>query len=1055
MKAKVFSAAGLVFGSGFCALIYQTTWLREFRLIFGNSTAASAAVVGIFMGGLGIGSALLGKRAEKSERPLAFYAQLEFFIAVGAALTPTLVSLVRALYIATGGALAMGNFFATCVRLLLAAVVLAAPTLLMGGTLPAMARFAVSDGDTSRRGLALLYGTNTLGAVAGALAGTFFLLERFGNHRTLYYACALNATIAALAWFSARRQSPISTLADAEPSTGSREAVAPFGFVLGAAAVTGFAFLLMELIWYRMLSPILGGTAFTFGLILAIALLGIGTGGVLYSFFTTDRRPTLNAFAFTCALEALFLAIPFALGDRIALSAMLLKPLAALGFAGRVAGWTGICAVIVFPAAFIAGIQFPMLLGLLGTGRKEIGLQTGTIYAWNTAGAIAGSLLGGFGLIPLLAATGAWKLDIAILIACAFAAAILGQRRSPTPWKSVPAILINTAVIFILIFAAGPTVAWRHGQIERMKKYTASPNEMRDLLHHLRRDILWQADGIESSIGISKTNSLAFIVNGKCDGNSTSDAGTQVMCGLLAGLTHPNPKQAAVIGLGTGSTAGWLAALPSMQQVDVIELEPVIAKFAALCAPVNHDALNNPKLHLIFGDGRELLQTNNKKYDLIVSEPSNPYRAGVASLFTRDYYETLARKLNPGGLFAQWLQAYEVDLRTIRIFYATFGSVFPHIETWQTQNGDLLLVGSKDPIRYDLDALRARIATEPFRTALPNVWQTTDLEGVFAHYVGNGKFARNMIQSTVVPLNTDDRMLLEFAFARNRQIEMSVSFSELRRDAAAAEANRPDALGHLDWKRVEDQRIGMLVSYDGPMKPEPGMTNEQARLLRTFDSYVANDFKGAREHWKAVGREPRNLRELMLVAESLADLGDESAAAYLDALRQTLPNVAEALRARLFGKQTRIEEARTALRNFVQALHADPWPNSDLVTRTLNSATDLLDRDNSSEEAIAIFHALETPFAVYSNNESREKALLRASMAIDGGKFGANVLRNVEALEPDVPWDLGFLRTRASCYRALKHPRAADADADVVDYLEAESGGLESIRTSRIARAGK
>ena len=270
-----------------------------------------------------------------------------------------------------------------------------------------------------------------------------------------------------------------------------------------------------------------------------------------------------------------------------------------------------------------------------------------------------------------------------------------------------------------------------------MKHYSSTPNEVRDLLHHLRRDILWQADGVESSIGISKTGSLAFIVNGKCDGNVISDAGTQVMCGLLGALTHPNPQQAAVVGLGTGSTAGWLAALPSIQQVDVMELEPVIARFAAQCAPVNHNALSNPKLNLIFGDGRELLQTNRKKYDLIVSEPSNPYRAGVASLFTRDYYETLAGKLNRGGLFAQWLQAYDVDLRTIRIFYATFGSVFPHIETWQTQNGDLLLIGSKEPIVYDTASMRKRLASEPFLTALPNVWRTTGLEGVFAHYVGN------------------------------------------------------------------------------------------------------------------------------------------------------------------------------------------------------------------------------------------------------------------------------------------------------------------------------
>jgi spermidine synthase len=1055
MKPKVFSGAALVFGSGFCALLYQTTWLREFRLIFGSSTAASAAVIGIFMGGLGLGSALLGKRAEKAARPLAFYAQLEFFIAISAALTPTLVSLVRMAYIASGGTFAMGNFMGTCVRLLLAAIVLAGPTLLMGGTLPAMARFAVSDADASRRGLALLYGMNTLGAVAGAVAGTFFLLERFGNHTTLYLACILNAGIAGLAWWSASGTEPLpEEAAEAHIVERSTDAAAPFALVLGAAAVTGFAFLLMELVWYRMLSPILGGTAFTFGLILAVALLGIGSGGVFYSLFATARRPTLNGFACTCALEALLLAIPFALGDRIALSAMLLKPLAALGFYGRVAGWAGICGVIVFPAAFIAGIQFPMLLGLLGKGRKEIGLQTGAAYAWNTGGAIAGSLVGGFGFIPLFSATGTWKIDIALLVACAFVAAIAGQRHSPKPWWALPSVLINTVAIFILIFATGPTVAWRHGQLDRMKKYTATPNQMRDLLHSLRRDILWQADGIESSIGISKTNSLAFIVNGKCDGNATNDAGTQVMSGLLAALTHPNPKRAAVVGLGTGSTAGWIAALPSIEQVDVMELEPVIARFAAQCATVNHDALHNPKLNLIFGDGRELLQTTKKKYDLIVSEPSNPYRAGVASLFTREYYETLACKLNRGGLFAQWMQAYDVDLRTVRIFYASFGSVFPYIETWQTHNGDLLLIGSKDPINYDAEVMRARIAAEPFRTALPNVWRTMDLEGVFSHYLGNGRFARTVIQSTDVPLNTDDRMLLEFAFARNRQSDTGLSFNQLRRDAAAAAADRPEVRGALDWNLVQDQRIAMSVEYEGPVRPQGQMSNEHARLLRIFDSYVSGDFTGTWEHWKTLAREPRNITELALVAECLAERGDETAPAYIEQLQKILPTEAEALRARFFWRQNRTVEAKRAMQNFLQALHSDPWPNPSLVARTLDIAIAIINGERDAEEAQAIFHGFDQPFAVYNAEGTRESALLRASMALDHGQAGKNILRYVVALEPNIPWDFGFLRLRSGCYTNLQDPRAGDAQSDLLDFLTAESGGLGSAHFPAAAKLG-
>ena len=200
MNSRTLSGACLIFGSGLAALLYQTTWLREFRLIFGNSTSASAAVLAIFMGGLGVGSALFGRRAEHSLRPLAFYARLEFFIALSAALTPFLIRIVRAAYIDLGGTFAMGMFAGTAVRLIFASIILAIPTLLMGGTLPAMARFAVTDNDDNRSGFALLYGTNTLGAVAGAGLGTFWLFERFGNHTTLYFACLLNVGVAGCAW---------------------------------------------------------------------------------------------------------------------------------------------------------------------------------------------------------------------------------------------------------------------------------------------------------------------------------------------------------------------------------------------------------------------------------------------------------------------------------------------------------------------------------------------------------------------------------------------------------------------------------------------------------------------------------------------------------------------------------------------------------------------------------------------------------------------------------------------------------------------------------------
>ena len=1043
VKSKLWPSGIIIFASGLTALLYQTTWLREFRLIFGNSTAASAAVLGIFMGGLGLGSALFGKRAESTYRPLAFYARLELLIAVSAGLTPTFLWLIRVAYIGSGGTFVMGSLLGSIVRLLLAATALAIPTMLMGGTLPALARFAVNEADSSRRGLALLYGLNTLGAVAGAAAGTFFMFEQLGNRATLYSACVLNLVVAGSAWLMSLREPALEIQTSTLSSLACQEPAAPFRLILFASAVTGFVFLLMELVWYRMLTPILGGTAFAFGMILAVGLLGIGLGGVTYSLFGGDRRPTLNGFACTCALEAFFITVPFALGDRIPIVAMLLQPLGMIGFCGKVAGWFALTSVIVLPTAIVAGFQFPMLLGLLGRGRDQIGSQTGAAYAWNTAGAIAGSLAGGFAFVPILTATGTWELAAFLLVVCAVIAAVVGQRQNVRLLQATLSIVISATVVLMWTFATGPTAAWRHSQLTSLKNYDSTPNETRDLLQALRRDILWEADGVETSIGISKSQSLAVIVNGKSDGNAKRDAGTQVMAGLLPALMHPHLERAAVIGLGTGSTAGWLAALPSIDRVDVVELEPVLTRFAHQCAPVNHNALENPKLNLIVGDGRELLLTTKQKYDVIVSEPSNPYRAGIANLFTREYYVAVAHKLNPGGLFAQWMQAYDMDLRTIRIFYSTISSVFSHIETWQTQSGDLLLIASNEPIQYDAEALRHRIATEPFQSALVKVWRTADLEGLFSHFVGNDKFARDIMRRPGIVLNTDDRMVLEFAFARNRQSGQRLSFDDMRRDAKLIGADRPIDPGELDWRKVEEQRNGMFLAYDHPPQSRDSMSEEEKTLVRAFRLYANDNLFGAWENWKLLRREPHNPIELIMVAECLAERGDETAVSYITELEKNARTEAQAIRARLLWRQNRTEEARSRMGEVLKLLHNDPWPMQALINRTIDLAIDMAQGPDRGSATRTIYTALQKPFAVYNSDETRMFALMRVSINLDGNLTGKHVLQSIEAAEPHIPWNFGFLKIRSVCYAAARHPLAADAESDLVEYVLAEPDILE------------
>ncbi len=990
-----------LFGSGFCALIYQTTWLREFRLIFGASTAATAAVLGIFMAGLGFGGIILGRISEKRARPLAFYAWLELFIALSAAVSPVLIFYARKFYIDFGGTMAAGMLNGTLIRLAMATIILGPSTFLMGGTLPAAARAVVKPDDVSRRALGSLYGVNTLGAVTGALFGTFYSFEHFGNHFTLWGATAINLIVAAAAFIVAKLLPKLEAGEKGEVSEEETDPVVSKVFVWFAAAVVGFAFFLMEMVWYRMLGPLIGGSTFSFGLILAWALLGIGLGGVAYALFDLKRSASLRAFAVTCAAEALFIAIPYALGDRVAVATMLLRPLGTLGFYGHVTAWSEICLLVIFPAAFISGIQFPLLVALLGKGRHGVGVQTGAAYAWNTIGALLGSLAGGFGFIPLLSAPGVWKLVVIVLSAVAIVA--IGIRSDEqTGW--VRALLpLGTAILapVLMLISVGPTAFWRHSPIGigRLKLYDVSPNDLRNAMQDIRRHIISDVDGVESSVGIQNADGISFIVNGKSDGNTRSDAGTQVMSGLIGAVLHPNPKQAMVVGLGTGSTAGWLAAVPTIEHVDVAELEPVVLNVAKLCAPVNRHALENPKVRVIIGDGRELLLTSRTNYDLIVSEPSNPYRAGVASLFTREFYESVKNRLNPGGIFLQWVQSYGIDDRTIETFYRTLGAVFPNIESWQPQTGDLLLVASKEPLQYDASALRERISSEPFKQAMVASWRGTQLEDFLAHYVGNLKMTRAIQNLEPGPINTDDRPVIEFAFARSIDAPNGFQINNLLKTARATHCDRPAINESLiDWDWVE------------------------------FARTPSNQAKG-----------PVTFFQIEIAATNLAIQAKPEAANYIDQIAPIVPADAEAIRALLNWKQGNAKEATEALVRFFRIAHEDPWPDPALINASLALAEEIVHSAQSPEIATSIYDVLSTPLCVWNSEFAREVRIISIAKAADGNRFGERTLRTLGALEPNTVWNRQFLETRKNAYNAVHDPRANQATQDLEQFMRHEA----------------
>jgi spermidine synthase len=1033
LSPAVWAVAPLVFGSGLCALVYQTAWQREFRLIFGASTAASAAVVAVFMGGLGLGGLWLGSRADRQANPLRFYAALETLLALTAITTPALLDVARGVYLSLGGTVVLGRLGGTAIRLVLAGLVLLPSTFIAGGTLGAAARAVEHAGDRRRRNTAMLYGWNTLGAVVGCLAATFWLFESVGTRRTLWLAAAANLLVAVVALVLSRSWRGAAVVGkEEETESVERAGAAPAPIVLAGAAAVGFVFFLLELVWYRMLGPILGGTVYTFGLLLAVALAGIAAGGILYTVVFRRYATSLTAFAATCLLEAIAVAVPYLLGDELALLANGMRPAPGSGLWAYLPGWTLITAVVVLPPSVIAGAQFPLLVALLGRGRAGVARDVGRAYFWNTVGGISGALAGGFGLLPLLSAPGCWKGAVVLLATVALAAVAIQRHER----KGLAVVAVAGILVVVACFQAdGPTAVWRHSSIgvgRANVPASPAPNALKAWVNDMRRSIVWEREGVESSVAVQALAGLSFVVNGKVDGNARNDAPTQVMSGLIGTLLHPGARRSLVIGLGTGSTAGWLAAVPSMERTDVVELEPAILDVARMCGPVNHDAIDNPRVHVIEGDAREVLMAGREKYDLVQSEPSNPYRAGVASLFTQEFYEAVASRLEPRGLFLQWVQAYDVDEWTISTIVATLGAVFPDIEIWQTHQTDLLLVASRETRRLDVAALRGLIREEPLATALRGAWRAVELEDVLARFVAGPALVRS-VRGRGQAVNTDDRNRAEFAFARTLSRSEPFDVGRLRRRAATLGADRPVVDGAVDWDRVARQRAAIYLVAGTAPPADAGAPDAERVRAQAYAQYLSGELVAAVKTFAAQPAPPEGTVETTLFAEGLADAGDPGAASYIRALRDIDPTEAEAATARLALRLGQLPLARDALVSAFVHYRSDPWPSQVSMSHALALADELTRAH--PEMVPLVFDALREPFAVAAIEEPRR--LVRLSVGSHSGTF-YRCGEAIEPFEPHVPWRADVLEYRAHCYEQTRDRRVSEARADLEEYRRRE-----------------
>jgi spermidine synthase len=762
----------LFFLSGALGLFYEIVWSRRLHLTFGVSIFSVGAVVSAFMLGLAAG----GRWAAGSERirrsPLGTYAGMEIGIALYALAFIPLVSSVEALYPLLFRVLE-GRFLAlSAVRFLLCFALLLPPTFLMGASFPAIAEATATQGTALARRVAWLYALNTLGGVLGALGAGFFLLERLGITGSLFVGAFGSTLVAGAALLLGRRGvppghdlPPAREGAATKAKTGIRPPEPWAALAIVASLVAGTVSIAAEVVWTRALVFFIHNSTYAFSSVLAVYLSGIAGGAALTARAGSTARSAARWIGGALAASSLsLLAAIFVYRHLPEVAAFLAgrRHLAA-GVVGAsdtssllVWSWPSALGVIfgqvvavLFLPALCLGAVFPLTLKLYEGRGGSPGQLVGRLYAVNAAGSVAGAVLGTFVLVGAVGTRGA-------LLLLAWVPAPLAV------WALSRAVKTGTAAALGgLLIAALAAFTVR----------AAPPGFYRELFERRFGTVVWFSEGVAETVAVceypDRSRWIQFSDGRGASGTWSFQGGW--LYAHIPLLLHPRPESAAVVCFGTGNTLG-AASLHPLKVLDGIELSPEVIRAAPLFAKTNHDVALNQRVRLVVEDGRNFLMATSRRYDVIIEEPPLVHTAGVVNLYSRDFYELCARRLNPEGILAVWLATWELETDELRMLLKAFVDVFPYASVWDcTHPHEWLLIGSRKPPRIDLDSLAARMAEPRIARDLSSI--DPDLGGIqrpadlLALHL-KGRAALLEVAGAAEPV-TDDKSVVDFTTPRH------------------------------------------------------------------------------------------------------------------------------------------------------------------------------------------------------------------------------------------------------------------------------------------------
>ena len=746
--------------SGACALLYEVVWTRKLVLLFGTTAYAVSTVLAVYFAGMGLGSLLGGRLADWTRRPLVLYGVFELAIGGYAALflfllrggESVLVGLISALSVSRGAGIGL--------RGALSLLLLILPVSLMGATLPLLSRAVVSEQKTLGLRIGSLYTVNTLGAVCGCFLAGFVLLPRFGfSGATLIgvgasLAVGCSAVVLALIGAGKTPGHGAAPLHDPEPASdavGVQYSNRVAGLVMVALGVSGFCALALEVLWFRTLTIVFLGTTYAFTTMLTTFLCGLAAGS-MYASSKVDRRrhlvSMLGMVEVLIAAACIFMLTVYTW----------LPPI--LDFLRRQYDydWTRLAAIkfalgfaVLFVPTFLFGMTFPIAVkivaaGRAGSGRTGLGGRVGRLYGANTFGGVAGSLVAGFILIPLLGT----HRGIELVAAIVFGLGILLILVCPTRRIGGKGVL---AVMAALVLAL--SLQTKPADMARTLNRSFLPAD---------EGMLFYREGIEGTVVISepignRSGSDRTLWINASPATATIDKGVKMsrLEGLLPILFDRHPANALLMCYGTGVTAGMLAQF-DLDRVDAVEISRDVAESSHYFGADNFNVAEDPKLNMIVDDGRNFLLTTRNRYDVITFEPMPLALAGVSAFYTREYYQLCRDHLAPGGIVSQWIPLHSLNPGIVRSLVRTFYEAFPECTMWFI-NSDIFMIGSDQPLAIDYARLARRIAPQPIGDALAQAGLGGIEELLVCFFMGKGNVEAYSHGASIM---TDDRPWAEF-----------------------------------------------------------------------------------------------------------------------------------------------------------------------------------------------------------------------------------------------------------------------------------------------------